>query len=89
MKHVDFYMIATLVMILVVIIAVIAAGRLYQRVRQDTGYHQGKFYMRRQHMGAFFGNHQMNRLGVKDNDGRIETDEEMFLFSESENEKKS
>ena len=84
----DIYMIASIVIILVVIIAVIAAGRLYQRVRQDTGYHQGKFYMRRQHMGAFFGNHQMNRLGVKD-DGRIETDEDMFLFSESENEKKS
>ena len=85
----DIYMIASIVIILVVIIAVIAAGRLYQRVRRDTGYHQGKFYMRRQHMGAFFGNHQMNRLGVKDDDGRIETDEDMFLFSESEDERKS
>ena len=49
----DIYMIASIVIILVVIIAVIAAGRLYQKVRRDTGYHQGKFYMRKKGIGIF------------------------------------
>ena len=79
----DSYMILSIMIVLVVMAAVIAAARIYQKVRLDTGYHQGRFYRLLQHMGAFMGNHHMNKLGMENEDGRIETDEEMFYFSDS------
>ena len=75
-----------IVIILVVAAVVILAARIYQREREKTGYHQGRYYRRNQHIGAFLGNYFMNKDGMGDenSDGRIETDEEMFLFSDKE-----
>ena len=82
----DFYMIMGIGLILVVAVMIIAAVRIYMRVRVDTGYHTGRYYRRNQHIGAFLGNYFMNKDGMGDenSDGRIETDEEMFLFSDKE-----
>lgn len=82
----DFYWIAGSVIILVVVVAVITGIRRYQKVRVEEGYHAGKFYRLGQHTGAFAGNYQMNKLGVDQDgsDNRVETDEEMYLFSESD-----
>ena len=82
----DIYTIAGLILMLAVMAAIVAAVRYYQKVRVNTGYHSGKFYRRGQHTGAFAGNYQMNKLGVMDGntDDRVETDEEMYLFSDAE-----
>jgi hypothetical protein len=82
----DFTTILGIIIILVVAAALIVALRIYQRVRVDTGYHTGKFYKRGQHMGAYIGNYHMDEMGVgkESADGRIESDEEMFLFSEND-----
>lgn len=85
----DFYLIAGIVIIVLVAAAVIMAARRYQTVRAETGYHRGKFYRLRQHMGAFMGNYQMNKLGMDDENApdRTETDELMFYYSESDQQK--
>jgi len=73
-----------IVIILVVIVALIVAMRRYQRVREDTGYKRGKFYKRGQHMGAYIGNYHMDEMGLAKDEGRTESDEEMFYYSESD-----
>jgi hypothetical protein len=80
----DFYTVAGIILILAVAVAVIAAARNYQHVRKDTGYHQGRYYRLRQHMGAFIGNREMNKLGMEEADGVVETNEEMFYYNESD-----
>ena len=82
----DFYTIAGIIIIFVVVVAVIASVRHYQKVRVETGYHAGKFYRRGQHTGAFAGNYQMDKLGVDDSSSgnRVETDEEIYLFSDKD-----
>ena len=81
----DYYTIAGIVIIVLVVTGVIASVRMYQRVRVKEGYQPGKFYRIGQHTGAFAGNYQMKKLGVMDGntDDKVETDEEMYLFSES------
>lgn len=80
----DFYVISGIMIILVVIAALIVAMRRYQRVREDTGYKRGKYYKRGQHMGAYIGNYHMDEMGIAEDEGRTESDEEMFYFSESD-----
>ena len=82
--YMDFYFIAGIVMILVVAAVVIAAARNYQKVREDTGYHKGRYYKLRQHMGAFIGNREMNKLGMEEADGVTATNEEMFYYNDSD-----
>ena len=85
----DFELIAGIVIILLVATAVVMIARRYQTVREETGYHQGKFYRLRQHIGAYMGNYQMNRLGMDNEtaEGRTESDELMFYYSENDQDK--
>lgn len=80
----DFYMMIGIVIMLVVAAVVVAVARHYQTVREETGYKRGRYYRFGQHMGSAVGNYQMDRLGVKENDGSVETDEKMFYFTESD-----
>ena len=85
---IDIELILGVMMMVAVAAAVILIARRYQRVREKTGYQRGRYYRFRQHMGAFFGNKQMNKLGLgnENSDGRIETNDEMFYFSEKNKE---
>lgn len=82
----DFYMIMGIGLILVVAVMIIAAVRIYMRVRVDTGYHTGRYYRRNQHMGAFIGNYHMDQMGVGDESeaDRVDTNEEMYHFTDSD-----
>ena len=86
----DFYTIAGIIIMVLVIAAAIVAMRKYQKDRVKEGYKYGKFYRLGQHTGAFVGNYHMNKMGVFDDDSgnRVETDAEMYLFTDSDSREK-
>ena len=80
------YVMLSIAIMVAVATIVIFVARRYQRVRVETGYHTGRFYNLRQHIGAFLGNYAMDQYGVGngETDGRVDTNEEMFYFSDSD-----
>ena len=85
----DSYLIGGIVIMVAVMTIIVLVMRHYQNIREETGYHKGKFYQLRQHMGAFIGNAHMNKIGSGEDfsDQRVDQDEEMFLFSDTDKKK--
>ena len=86
----DLYMMASIVIMLGVIAAIVAVVWRYQRIRKKTGYNTGKFFTYKQQMGAYIGNDHFDRIGVnnKNTDDKDENDNEIYILSDTEKSEK-
>lgn len=82
----DFYMIASIIIMLAVVTVLIAAVWIYQKGRQRTGYHTGKFFNIHQFMGALIGDYHLNQIGDQELNHAPKPDpnEEVYTFPEAE-----